>query len=74
MLLNIPSHPDLMKIVVLNPKGGSGKSTLATNLSGYLAASGHPVALMDFDPQGSCHAMVAEPRQGAPGDSRSSGL
>lgn len=53
MLLNVPSHPDLMKIVVLNPKGGSGKSTLATNLSGYLAASGHPVALMDFDPQGS---------------------
>lgn len=53
MLMNIPSHPDLLKIVVLNPKGGSGKSTLATNLSGYLASTGHPVALMDFDPQGS---------------------
>lgn len=53
MLMNIPSHPGLMKIVVLNPKGGSGKSTLATNLSGYFASNGHPVALMDFDPQGS---------------------
>jgi chromosome partitioning protein len=53
MLLNIPSHPDLRKIVVLNPKGGSGKSTVATNLAGSIAAAGHPVALMDFDPQGS---------------------
>jgi chromosome partitioning protein len=53
MLPNIPSHPDLRKIVVLNPKGGSGKSTVATNLAGCIAASGHPVALMDFDPQGS---------------------
>ena len=53
MLPNIPSHPDLRKIVVLNPKGGSGKSTVATNLAGYIASSGHPVALMDYDPQGS---------------------
>ena len=43
----------LKRIVVLNPKGGSGKSTLATNLAGFLAATGHPAALMDFDPQGS---------------------
>ncbi len=53
MQLNVPGHPDLRKIVVLNSKGGSGKSTLATNLAGYLAAAGHPTALMDFDPQGS---------------------
>ena len=53
MQLNVPGHPDLRKIVVLNPKGGSGKSTLATNLAGYLAIAGHPTALMDFDPQGS---------------------
>jgi chromosome partitioning protein len=53
MLLNIPSHPDLKRIVILNPKGGSGKSTLATNVAGFLSASGHPAALMDFDPQGS---------------------
>jgi chromosome partitioning protein len=53
MLPNIPSHPDLRKIVVLNPKGGSGKSTVATNLAGCIASSGHPIALMDYDPQGS---------------------
>jgi chromosome partitioning protein len=53
MLPNIPSSPDLRKIVVLNPKGGSGKSTIATNLAGFLAASGQRVALMDFDNQGS---------------------
>ncbi|MFQ5633700.1 MAG: AAA family ATPase [Gammaproteobacteria bacterium] len=53
MLLNFPSHPDIKRIVVLNPKGGSGKSTLATNLAGFLTSRGHPAALMDFDPQGS---------------------
>lgn len=53
MLLNFPGHPDLKRIVVLNPKGGSGKSTLATNLVGFLTSSGYPSALMDFDPQGS---------------------
>ena len=53
MLLNFPCHPDLKRIVILNPKGGSGKSTLATNLAGFLASTGHPSALMDFDPQGS---------------------
>lgn len=53
MLLNFPCHPDLKRIVVLNPKGGSGKSTLATNLAGFLTSTGYPTALMDFDPQGS---------------------
>jgi len=52
-MLNFPSHPDLKRIVVLNPKGGSGKSTLATNLAGFLSVNGFPAALMDFDPQGS---------------------
>lgn len=52
-MLNVPGHPDLKKIVVLNPKGGSGKSTLATNLAGMLAARKQPVALMDCDVQGS---------------------
>lgn len=53
MLLNIPAHPDLRKIVVLNPKGGSGKTTVAVNLAAYFAASGRRSALMDFDPQAS---------------------
>lgn len=52
-MLNVPGHPELRKIVVLNPKGGSGKSTLATNVAGLLASRGRAVALMDFDPQGS---------------------
>ena len=53
MRLNVPGHRDLKKIVVLNSKGGCGKSTLTVNLSGYLAAQGNKVAIMDFDPQGS---------------------
>ncbi len=53
MLLNIPGHADLRKIVVLNPKGGSGKTTLAVTLAAYFAANGRKTALMDFDPQGS---------------------
>jgi len=59
MLPSLPSHPDLRKIVVLNSKGGSGKSTLATNLAGFLAVSGHPTALMDFDVQGSAMRWLA---------------
>jgi chromosome partitioning protein len=53
MLLNIPGHADLKKIVVLNPKGGSGKTTIAASLAAFFAASGRATALMDFDPQGS---------------------
>ncbi len=53
MLLNIPGHPDLRKIVVLNPKGGSGKTTLAVTLAAYLAANRRRTGLMDFDPQAS---------------------
>lgn len=52
-MLNVPGHPDLKKVVVLNPKGGSGKSTLVTNLAGMLASRHQHVALMDCDPQGS---------------------
>lgn len=53
MLLNIPTRPDLFRIVVLNPKGGSGKSTLATNVAGFLTSTNRPTTLIDFDPQGS---------------------
>ena len=66
-MLNFPSHPDLKRIIVLNPKGGSGKSTLATNLAGFLSVKGFPAALMDFDPQGSsCEWLEARPAGRAP--------
>lgn len=53
MRLNVPGHADLRRIVILNTKGGCGKTTVATNLAAFLAAEGKPVALMDYDPQGS---------------------
>lgn len=53
MLLNVPGHPHLRKIVVMNPKGGSGKTTVAVNLAAFFAANDRPAGLMDFDPQAS---------------------
>lgn len=52
-MLRFEGSADLHKIVVLNPKGGSGKTTLAFNLAGYIASTGHKVALVDMDRQGS---------------------
>ena len=39
--------------LVINSKGGAGKTTVTTNLASYFAAAGVPVAIMDYDPQGS---------------------
>lgn len=65
-MLNVPGHPDLKKIVVLNPKGGSGKTTLVTNLAGLLASQNQPVALMDCDPQGSSTRWLARREAASP--------
>ncbi len=40
-------------IVVAQQKGGSGKTTIAANLAVAFSKSGHSVALLDTDPQGS---------------------
>jgi chromosome partitioning protein len=47
-----PYRDDLVKIVILNPKGGCGKTTLATNLASYFALRGPPPTLIDIDPNG----------------------
>ena len=52
-MLSTPSHDNLNKIVILNPKGGCGKSTLVTNLAACYAQRGPIPAIMDYDRQGS---------------------
>jgi len=53
-------------IGLVNQKGGVGKSTSAVNLSGYLAAMGKYVLLVDIDPQANASSGIGLDPQTVP--------
>lgn len=72
---SVPDGPDPQEappvrgrvVAVWGPTGAPGRSTLAVNLASEIAASGHPVVLLDLDTYGAAVAQLLSVLDEAPG-------